>query len=311
MSTVESLPTTADALQYYIVCALSGVFALIAVSISLAVMIIIKRSKPRLHTVRHLLMCNTCIASIFYCITQTINFIFLIFIPWETSDQRCRWRGYFGYMSIAASIYSYLLQAISRFFFSAYAMKYNWLTTFKTHYVLIALQWLAVILLASPAIITHDIFFRPGLLCWVPFKQTLHVGYTVFVYYLIPVLLIIIIYIRIYRRVRKARKHAQTVLNMTNDKRDLEVLRNVLILLTIYITGGIPTIIFLLTSVEIFYLMGLTTFILTVAIEKICTMILDRDLRQTIKGMMLKNSRVIPFQTTTSPLKIDESRTRF
>ena len=310
MSSTDSASAITDAVQYYVVCALSAALSLISVIISLFIVIIVRRTKPRLHTVRHLLMCNTCFASIFYCITQTINFMFLIFLPWETSDEGCRWRGYLGYMSIAASIYSYLIQAISRFFFSTYSNKYNWLTTFKTHYILIALQWLLVILIASPAIITNDIYFRPGLLCWVPFKQTLHVAYTVFAYYLVPVLLIIIIYIHIYRRVRKARKHAQTVLKMNNDKRDLEVLRNVLILVTIYITGGIPTIIFLLSGLDIFYVMGLVTFILTVTIEKLCAMVLDRELRQTIKEMMFKKNRIVPFQSTTS-LKLGDGRTRF
>lgn len=66
-------------IEYYIVCALSTGFGLISVILSTMIVIVIRRSKPRLHTVRHLLICNTSIASIVYCSVQTANYIILIY----------------------------------------------------------------------------------------------------------------------------------------------------------------------------------------------------------------------------------------
>src|SRR5690349_179217 len=99
--------------NYTVVASISMVFALIAVMIASFILILVSLTK-QLHTVAHLLMCNTCISSILYCIVQCNNYIYLLFIIWDTDDISCRWRGYFGYMSIVAVIYSYLLQAVSR-----------------------------------------------------------------------------------------------------------------------------------------------------------------------------------------------------
>jgi hypothetical protein len=203
-------------------------------------------------------------------------------------------------MSISAATYSYLVQATSRLLFSVFSTKYPWVTTFKVHYILILIHWCIVIVITSPAIITTDIYFRPGLLCWVPFKDTLHMGYTLFAYYVVPIISIMIIYIYIYRRIKRTRKSAVIILTTTNDKRDLEVLRNIVILLFIYIVGGVPTLIFLLTDLDIFYLSGIVTFTFTVAVEKICTILLDRELRQVVKEILYSRNRVMPFENTMS-----------
>ena len=173
--------------DYYIVCSLSGFGALCAMVISMMILILVWHSKPRLHTVRHLLMCNTSAASILYCVVQSINYVFLIFLPSETSDTGCRWRGYFAYMALCAVTYSYLIQAISRLFIAVLSTSHKWLTTFKTHYYLILVKWCTAILLPLPAIITKDIYFRPNALCWVPLKNSIHISYTFIAYYMFSV----------------------------------------------------------------------------------------------------------------------------
>ncbi|CAF0760264.1 unnamed protein product [Adineta ricciae] len=290
--------------DYYIVCSLSATFGLISISVSTLIIVIVQRTKPRLHTIRHLLMCNTCISSTIYCIVQFINYIFLIFLPWIISDVACRWRGYFAYASVTAATYSYLVQAVSRLFFSVYSGRYPWLTTFNVHYLLILAHWLIIFIIPLPALITTDIYFRPGLLCWVPFKHTLHMAYTVIACYVTPIISIFIIYVVIYRRIRKAKKAATMILNGTHDKRDLEVLRNIVILLCVYIAGGIPTILFMITEIELFYLASIVTFTLTVAIEKICTILLDRDLRPVVKGLLFKTDRIMPYENTCTRMKM-------
>ena len=116
--------------HYYIPCSLSAGFGLIAVLICLFILFLVRRTKSRLHTVNHLLICNTCLASMFYCVVININYVYLIFIPSNTSDISCRLRAYFAYTSIAAVIYSYFIQAISRFCFSVLSSKYRWLVMY-------------------------------------------------------------------------------------------------------------------------------------------------------------------------------------
>jgi hypothetical protein len=288
-------------IENYIVCSLSAGFGLIAVIMSITIIIIIRRSKPRLHTVRHLLICNTCIASSVYCIIQTINYIILIFLPWISSDISCRWRGYLSYMSISAVTYSYLVQAISRLFFSVFSTKHPWIVTFKVHYILILTHWLVIIIIPLPAIITKDIYFRPDVLCWVPMERVVHMMYTVFAYYVIPIFSIIIIYVYIYRQIKKIKKRTELIRNTTNEKRDLEVLRNIAILSCIYISGGIPTLIFLVSSINIFYLAGIVTITFAVMIEKLCAILLDRELRLVVKNLVCsRKNRVMPFENSTT-----------
>nr|ACC43930.1 7 transmembrane receptor (rhodopsin family) B [Philodina roseola] len=309
ISTTTSMPTTTVApnrnKDYFMVCSFSGFFALTAVVISSMILILTWRSKPRLHTIRHLLICNTSIASIFYCTIQSMNYIFLIFLPWETSDVGCRWRGYLAYVTICGMSFSYLAQSISRLFISLLSNTHPWTTSYRTHYYLIFVQWLAAILAPLPAILTTDIIFRPGALCWVPLKHTLHVSYTYVVYYSIPALSICLIYLFIYYRVRQSTKNAIIQVRLQhNANRDLEVLRNVLILLTIYLAGGIPTLIFLISTNRVFYLIGIVTISLTVAVEKLVTIVLDRELRHVARDIFVrKNRQVAPISNTRGLLK--------
>lgn len=279
----SSITSTVSSLTNYdIVAPISMIFAMIAVVISLLTLILVSLSK-QLHTVTHLLTCNTCIASILYCIVQCNNYIYLLFIIWDTNDQSCRWRGYFEYMSIVAVVYSYLLQAISRFFIIVLSTKYRWLTTIKTHLYLIVLGWIVVIVVPLPALITPNISFRNGFLCWVPRSAMLHVAYTIIVYYLIPIILIIAIYIFIYVRIRYSVTNTAVQGGRRRQNRDLEVLRNIMILFGIYILGPVPVIFYMLTGVEFFYSMGIVSVSLTVTIEKFVSLFLDREIRNTLK----------------------------
>ena len=300
MSPNVTSPGSASTIRdYYVVCSLSGVTSLIAVLVSLFILTLVGRTKPRLHTVRHLLMCNTCVASIFYCVVQSVNYVFLIFLPWETSDTSCRWRAYFGYMTICASIYSYFIQAISRLFISIFSANHRWLSSFRAHYLLILVQWCVVALLPLPAILTKDIQFRPLSLCWVPKRYLIHVTYTYIAYYIFPTLSICIIYVYIFYRVKQSAKRASSLIRSANSsKRDLELLRNILILLLIYLLGGVPSIVFILTGVNVIYLASIVTISMTVAIEKICAILLDRDIRQVVLSWIRPGARVMPFDQT-------------
>ncbi|CAF1003377.1 unnamed protein product [Adineta steineri] len=282
LSTITTTTVRQKFANYDVVIPLSMAGVLIAVIIACVILILVIFTK-RLHTVTHLLICNSSISSIFYCIIQCVNYIFLVLIPAETNDSTCRWRGFFGYMAVAAVVYSYLAQAISRFFISILSTKYRWAMSFKAHISLILIQWFIVLLIPLPALVTKDIYYRPFSLCWVPKKYTLHITYTVVAYYLIPAALIFIIYIYIYFRIKRRRNSIFTIRPTARTHRDLEVLYNIMILFAIYTFGAIPTILYLSTGIQFLYDMGIISVSFTVAIEKIATLILDRDMRNMIK----------------------------
>jgi hypothetical protein len=291
--------------DYYIVCSISLAFSLIAILLGLFVLIMVWKRKPRLHTCRHLLMCNSSAALIFYCVVQNNNYLFLIFLPWQTSDISCRWRGYFTYMSIVAVSYSYLIQAISRLLFVIFSTNYPSLITFKAHYVLIILHWLVVILIPLPAIVTEDIHFIPDSICWVPFKAMFHVICTVVVHYCVPLGSVVIMYAYIYYRVKKVKRNVVTVIRRTNNEnRDLELLRNILILVVIFLVCGAPTVVFIVTSIKIFYLISIVTLSFCAASVQMCTILLDRDLRQILRDMFTPTTHITILQNTSEHKKI-------
>lgn len=280
--------------DYDIIAPISMTFALIAVVISCFILTIVSLTK-QLHTSAHLLTCNTCIASIVFCLAQCYNYIFLLFITWDHSDKACRRRGYFGYMSIVAVIYSYLLQAISRYFIIVLSTKYRWLTSLKTHLYLMIIGWIVVIIIPLPALVTKDIYFREGFLCWVPKKYMLHVAYTIIAYYLIPILLIISIYISIYIRIHYKVNTVAIQSGPRRKHRDFEVFRNIMILFGIYILGAVPSIFYMLAGIELFYSIGIVSVSLTVAIEKFVSIFFIREIRTILKKLCCqKTTKIVP-----------------
>lgn len=294
MNTTTSSIASYRSTNYRVVAPLSIFFALIAAILSCLIGILISLTR-QLHTAYYLLVSNTCLASILFCVAQCNNYIYLLLITWDKSDQSCRWRGYFGYMSASAVTYSYLLQAMSRLFFIVLSTKYRWLISFKTHLWLISIGWAIVFLVPLPSLLTKDIYFREGILCWVPKTAMSHVAYGVVTYYLIPISLIIIIYLYIYMKIRHSANNVRR-----RNRRDMEIFRRIMILFCVYIGGAIPTLLYVLTGIEIFYSMGIVSVTLLVAVEKFVTLLLDREIRNSTKKMCWRRStRVVPLSAGT------------
>ncbi len=137
------------------------------------------------------------------------------------------------------------------------------------------------------SIITTDIVFRPFKLCLVAMKYKIHVLYLLIIGYIIPFLTIAILYTIIYRHIARSTANFQRTLH--GAKRDRELARNILILLSIFVFGGIPTVIYIIVSNEIesvptiFYLIVITVPSVAVAVEKTMTIVLNKDIRKTLK----------------------------
>ncbi len=189
-----------------------------------------------------------------------------------------------------------MIQSISRLFFSVLSTKYRWLTTFKTHYIIISIKWCIVFLVTSSIIITKDVVYCPNILCLLTMKKLLHSIYAIFVYYTIPVVVIISIYIYIYRKVKQTKNNTRVISNSLNSqKRDLIILRNILILISIFLSGGIPFILASIFPGKTQFLLSLVTQSLPVAVAALCTVLLNRELRQVVRNKICRTARVMPF----------------
>ncbi|CAF4847665.1 unnamed protein product [Rotaria magnacalcarata] len=292
--------STMNPTNHYAVIPISIISALVGISLACLIIGLIAATK-RLHTATYLLICNTCLSSTFYCVVQCNNYIFLNFIVWDTSDMSCQWRAYFTYMSIVAVVYSYLMQAISRYFFVVLSIKYRRVTSLKTHIILIATQWIIVIFVPTPTIFSNSVYYIPSELCWVRMKFKLHVAYTFLFYYFLPTIGIITLYIYLFRRAKHSTNStfARTLETSRQQSRDNSLFRNIMILFSIYIFGGFPTLLYLVLGNNILYYMGLVFVALAVAVEKAATLIVDRELRNIMKHI----SRSL--KTRVTPVKVD------
>ena len=270
---------------YPIIVPLSFLSILIAACMASLILFLVVRIR-RLHTVTHLLICNASMASIFYCLVQSVNYVFLLFIPSQTTDISCRCRAFFAYMAIAAVMYSYLAQAISRFLVSSLSSQHRWAMAFRTHIMIIVVQWIVVLLVPLPALIAEDIHYRPFALCWVSRQSTLHLTYTVLVYYAIPALSIFTLYGYIYVRVKRGRASVFITIRQHRSHRDLELLCNIMILFIIYVVGALPTIVFIITGFELLYAVGIIFVSSMVAVEKLAAILIDRDMRTIVKNFL-------------------------
>ncbi|UJR17134.1 hypothetical protein I4U23_004030 [Adineta vaga] len=280
--------------DYTVTAPVSMIFAVTSVIITSFILIIVLFTKP-LHTVTRLLTCNTCLTSILYCVVQFNNYIYLLVLTWDRNDQSCRWRGYFGYLAMVAFIYSYVLQVLSRFFFIVLSTKYRWLTSFRTHFYLIFIGWIIILIIPLPAILTNDIYFREGELCWVTKEYELHSYYITIAYYVIPILSIIVINVMISIRIYLYRKNSRIQRHTRRKDRDIEIFRNIMISFSVYFLGGVPFMIYMFTDSEFLYSMGVISVTFAVTMEKLVIIHLDRDIRMTLKNCFCqKRTQVTP-----------------
>jgi len=275
MTTNETATQWNDVISLYIIITISSLSAIIC-TLACLIIIILTYITPSLHSPTNLLVSNTCCCTLFNLIISTMN-SFIFYTQTTSTNWSCRIRGYLYYVSISLVIYSYIIQAISRLFWTV-LYRYRYLLTMKCHIYLIISQIFLSFILPLSSIITTDIVFRPFKLCLVAMKYKIHVLY---------LLTIAILYTIIYYHIARSTANFQRTLH--GAKRDSELARNILILLSIFVFGGIPIVIYIIVSNEIesvptiFYLIVITVPSIAVAVEKTMTIVLNKDIRKTLK----------------------------
>ncbi|CAF1334096.1 unnamed protein product [Adineta steineri] len=269
-----------------IVCILSVIISTIA-CLLIIILIIITRN---LHSSTNLLVSSTCLSTLFYLVISTLN-AFIFYTASVSTDWSCRIRGYLYYFSLSIVIYSYMIQAVSRLFWTV-LYKHRYLLSMKCHIYLIIFKVSISFLLPLSTIITKDIVYRPFELCLVPMKHTFHIFYLLTIGFIIPIVIISIVYGIIYYYIVHATANFRQTLHGT--KRDVKLARNILILLGIFLFGGFPTVLYIIvsntveTAPSVLFLIAITTPSMAIAIEKIMTIVLNRDIRQVFKLRWIK-----------------------
>lgn len=266
--------------------ATGGSFLSIIVSSVVCLLIVISiYITPNLNTPTNLLICNTSLSSVCYAIISAINSL-IFYVQFISSDWSCRILAYFTYVCLNLVIYSYTIQAISRLFWTVF-YQHRYLLTYKCHIYLIIIEISLAFLIPLTSLITEDIVYRPFKICSVPMRYRLHAFYLISSIYIIPFVIVVILYTIIYRHIIHAAIHLQQSEQRT--KRDRELARNILILFSVFLFGGFPMIIYIIVSSQmnptprIFLLLAEIAPSICVNIERIVTIILHKDVRKVLR----------------------------
>ncbi|CAF1500731.1 unnamed protein product, partial [Adineta ricciae] len=187
--------------------------------------------------------------------------------------------------------HSYAIQGISRLLFIVFHT-HRRLFNRKYHLIFILSHIIISFLITLPSLLTHDIKFRPLHICLIPAVNILHVSYFFVTTYFTPLLIVIIIYGIIYYRVTQS---SIAVRHSTHpSKRDLDLIRNILILLIIFLMAGVPSIVYIILSARnaklsyAFYMFTIVATSIAALMEKVCLLFLNKEIWRELNKMSNK-----------------------
>jgi hypothetical protein len=283
-NSTDTIPPIFSAILIYSVY---GISFMIVLSVSI-VIFHLTRTVKELRTFSNLLICNTCLISLFYSVTTFLQVFMVVFTPVHPTgkDGRlfCITRAYLTVVSTTLLSSSFLLQALSRLFHSVFQEHGRYLLTWNFHYFLIILQWSVGFLTPITILINHeDVIFRRGIFCTINLHQRFHLYYIYSTEYLIPVLAILLIYITIVYRVNYYSSPAKQ--RHSSPAREIKLVKNILILVAIFTFGGLPSVVYIclmaphrILSIHLF-IVTLVSIPLAVAMEKMSVLWLNTPFR--------------------------------
>ncbi|CAF4173598.1 unnamed protein product [Adineta steineri] len=287
--------------------------AIIGIFLCLLIIIIIVTHR-QCHTVTNVLTCNTCVAITLYFTFRIVTSIYGLRQDSQDYNQpACIFRAYCSLALCTALCYSYSIQAISRLFF-AVLYKYKYLLTWRTHCILIAINWLVSVIIPIKPFFHHDGFGyeEESRSCVVTPKIVSISAYVVVLIFVIPLNIVTIVYGVILYRVRQSTRRiavvkldtiTSTVHNRThvpNGKRELKIMQNMSAQSTIISCGGILYLILVIWLAtqqhspppESFYLLALNLISIFTAIMMIALFLMNKPVKKIVSDYIFQLCKV-------------------
>ena len=168
----------------------------------------------------------------------------------SVNDYYCELRSYINYVFICAFYYSCALQAVFRLFRVVFP-KQKILQSSHVFITATIIQWIIPILYILAYLLNQDFEYHPEInSCWLSFKNIRALSIAMAFVYGTPLILVSLIYVWIIRYIRQT---SQTeVVRQIANKRDLVIVKRIIILVLINMGIGIPTafllIIYMITN---------------------------------------------------------------
>ncbi|CAF1125966.1 unnamed protein product [Adineta steineri] len=158
----------------------------------------------------------------------------------------CHLRGCIAHISFCALVYSYAIQACYRLVGTIFyhRVSYNHL---RIYVYAISIQWSFAILQLLPIILgNNQIYIKHEYLCQIAIENSKAIGYICFTNYLIPLTIIMIIYYKITRSVRKKENNGAYKYNIHRVRRQVVLIQRIVILILVLLVLGGPYSIFII-----------------------------------------------------------------
>ncbi|CAF0962303.1 unnamed protein product [Rotaria sordida] len=204
--------------------------------------------RPLITNVPIILTCNTYITLIG---SSFMTFVVMAYGMYDNlhpfisfDDYYCEIRSYVNYVFICAFYYSCMFQATFRLCRVVF-QKRKILQTRIVFTIAIIIQWLISIFYILVYLILNDFQYHPDISsCWLSFKNIRGLSIALIFVYGKPLIIMSLIYVCIVRFIRQT-VHTQEIRQNAN-KRDLLVVKRIIILVFIAMAIGIPTLLILI-----------------------------------------------------------------
>ncbi|UJR17307.1 hypothetical protein I4U23_004202 [Adineta vaga] len=168
------------------------------------------------------------------------------------NTSRCIFMGYLMIICLCALYCSFVNQAFFRLCRIVYT-KYKWLQNVWFYTILFPIEFILICIVFSPLMFWHDIIYLSReYYCSFYFTNTRSTLWLLFYIYVIPLLNLSLIYLRIFVFLRQQPTN-QSFIVKQRQKRDLVVIKRILIITSLLVILGAPGLIILL----MFYITGI------------------------------------------------------
>ncbi|UJR14918.1 hypothetical protein I4U23_001901 [Adineta vaga] len=212
----------------------------------------------------------------------------------------CRWRGFLIHGFLCALYDSYILQAAYRLCRVVFYRRKR-LHSFPLYLLLVPIESLFGIVCISPVLLRNDVIYLPTeFYCQTPFTNIPAISYIAVRLFCLPLLFIALVYICLLKHIHQIKTSSPTMTlhyrrRSKQNRRDLIVIRRLLLMLGVLILLGLPSIIFLsilmITGhfIPVTYRIGWLSVSFSLVFLAYMLIQLTRPLRKTVRRIFKLN----------------------
>lgn len=235
------------------------------------------------HSVSNLLICNSSLSFFLYSLS------ILFQIPSMFSNNNltlCRLRAFLTTFTASSQIFSYLSQAIYRYFSTNYYKK-RILLTYRVNIPIILIGWLIPLITNSCMFLSSNAFQyeSESRICFLTTKYFFSSAFIGISNFFIPLSTIILLYTLILRNITYRHKFQSNFINKIRYKRNLKVFHHILLNVGIILICGIPFVLSIIINLIsqspwIFYSLIILFITISITLESIILFLITNKVKQ-------------------------------